>query len=159
MQQHQRSQLAIEQQAVEPEQLVQQDAGPEHGLERPLAGLVPKDLLSRPAPRPAAQQGREMQGAFRGAPTPVLRVSLIAPVLKKADAAQQQIGQQGPGDTGRVQDLQASGERQAAESQPQGQFRRPLACTLRPDSGDRGSPAGRRSPPPPSRSGSSARSP
>ncbi|MNG26267.1 hypothetical protein D3C84_1112350 [compost metagenome] len=59
---------AIQQQAIDPEALMQQDDQPEHQLERQLARLVAKHLLRQQGAGPATQQFGEMQVTFRGAP-------------------------------------------------------------------------------------------
>ena len=74
------------------------DGNPEQfGIERLLAGLVPKDAAPGKRPQRPAEEGKQQQGQFRNAVLPPLRLGLVQPERRKGDEVDRD---EGGGDVG-----------------------------------------------------------
>jgi len=70
---------------------VEEDYQPEVDLKGAIARLVAKDLLSRQRPRPAAAEGKEVQGAFSDAPVAALGREFVEAVDDEGDGAEEDV--------------------------------------------------------------------
>ena len=59
--------------------------GEEVGIERLLAGLVPKEAAPRISPQRPAEEGEQQQGRFRSAVLAAPRLGLVQPERRKGD--------------------------------------------------------------------------
>jgi len=72
------------------------DDQPEHQLERQLAGLVAKRLLSDQCPRPATKQLNKMQASLGCTPAATQCAALVVQVEAKSQQATREIGIERP---------------------------------------------------------------